>query len=52
MSAHTNGFSIRGNVYDRLDYETHATDRLKICVSHKYGNITYKLSTMIEMICI
>ena len=43
-SAHTNRFSICGNVYDRLDYETHATDRLKlyICVIYKYGNITYK----------
>ena len=33
---------ICGNVYDRLDYETHATDRLKLCVIYKYGNITYK----------
>ena len=41
-SAHTNRFSICGNVYDRLDYETHATDRLKLCVIYKYGNITYK----------
>ena len=41
-SAHTDRFSICGNVYDRLDYETHATDRLKLCVIYKYGNITYK----------
>ena len=41
-SAHTNRFSICGNVYDCLDYETHATDRLKLCVIYKYGNITYK----------
>ena len=41
-SAHTNRFSICGNVYDRLDYETHATDTLKLCVIYKYGNITYK----------
>ena len=39
---HTDRFSICGNVYDRLDYETHATDRLKLCVIYKYGNITYK----------
>ena len=41
-SAHTDRFSICGNVYDRLDYET-PTDRLKLCVIHKYGNnvITY-----------
>ena len=41
-SAHTDGFSICGNVYDRLDYET-PTDRLKLCVIYKYGNnvITY-----------
>ena len=37
-SAHTNRFSICGNVYDRLDYETHATDRLKLCVIYKYGS--------------
>ena len=37
----TNRFSICGNVYDRLDYETHATDMLKLCVIYKYGNITY-----------
>ena len=42
MSAHRELFSICGNVYDRLDYETHATDRLKLCVIYKYGNITYK----------
>ena len=41
-SAYTNRFSICGNVYDRLNYETHATDRLKLCVIYKYGNITYK----------
>ena len=41
-SAHTNRFSICGNVYDRLDYEIHATDRLKLCVIYRYGNITYK----------
>ena len=41
-SAHTNRLSICGNVYDRLDYETHATDRLKLCVIYTYGNITYK----------
>ena len=37
-------FLICGNVYDHLDYETHATDRLKLCVIYKYGNIglTYK----------
>ena len=42
-SAHTDRVSICGNVYDRLDYETHATDRLKLCVIYKYGNnvITY-----------
>ena len=42
-SAHTDRFSICGNVYDRLNYETHATDRLKLCVVYKYGNnvITY-----------
>ena len=42
-SAHTDRFSICGNVYDRLDYETYATDRLKLCVIYKYGNnvITY-----------
>ena len=41
-SAHTDRFSICGNVYDRLDYET-PTDRLKLCVIYKYGNnvITY-----------
>ena len=43
-SAHTDRFSICGNVYDRLDYET-LTDRLKLglCVIYKYGNnvITY-----------
>ena len=41
-SAHTDRFSICGNVYDRLDYET-LTDRLKLCVVYKYGNnvITY-----------
>ena len=33
---------LRENVYDRLDDETHATDRLKLCVIYKYGNITYK----------
>ena len=37
-SAHTDRFSICGNVYDRLDYETHATDMLKLCVIYKYGN--------------
>ena len=37
-SAHTDRFSICGNVYDRLDYETYATDRLKLCVIYKYGN--------------
>ena len=31
VSAH-NRFSICGNVYDRLDYETPATDRLKLCI--------------------
>ena len=35
-------YSTCGNVYNRLDYETHATDRLKLCVIYKYGNITYK----------
>ena len=41
-SAHTDRFSICGDVYDRLDYET-PTDRLKLCVIYKYGNnvITY-----------
>ena len=41
-SAHTDRFSICGNVYDRLDYET-LTERLKLCVIYKYGNnvITY-----------
>ena len=41
-SAHTDRFSICGNVYDRLDYET-PTDRLKLFVIYKYGNyvITY-----------
>ena len=33
---------LREKVYDRLDDETHATDRLKLCVIYKYGNITYK----------
>ena len=33
---------LRENVYDRLDDETHATDRLKLCVIYKYGNITFK----------
>ena len=28
ISERTNRFSICGNVYDRFDYETHATDRL------------------------
>ena len=37
-SAHTDRVSICGNVYDRLDYETHTTDRLKLCVIYKYGN--------------
>ena len=32
-SANMNRFSICGNVSDRLDYETHATDRLKLCVN-------------------
>ena len=41
-STHTNRFSICGNVNDRLDYETHATDRLKLCVIYEYGNITYR----------
>ena len=35
-------YSTCGNVYDRLDYETNAADRLKLCVIYKYGNITYK----------
>ena len=33
-------FGICGNVYDRLDYETHAAD--KTMLIYKYGNITYK----------
>ena len=33
---------LREKVYDRLDDETHATDKLKLCVNYKYGNITYK----------
>ena len=40
VSAHEPIFC--GNVYDRLDYETHATDRLKLCIIYKYRNITYK----------
>ena len=32
----------RSKSHDRFDYETHATDRLKLCVIYKYGNITYK----------
>ena len=35
-------FQSVAHFYDRVDYETHATDRLKLCVIYKYGNITYK----------
>ena len=43
-------YVICGDVYDRLDYETHATDKTT-CVLNKHGAITYK-NTMIEVICI
>ena len=41
---------ICGDVYGRLDYETHATDTtMRYLKIREYNNI---LNTMIEMICI
>ena len=43
-------YGICGDVYDRIDYGTRATDKTMRCLKiREYSNI---LNTMIEMICI
>ena len=44
-------YGISGDVYDRLHYETHATDKTKRYVQKRGYNINYK-NTMVEVICI